>query len=73
MGPNAHAHDITFNQMWNQLGGGIDLSELASELETLRATLKDQATALIMIWQLVKLLLQKSRQREAMGQRHSNI
>jgi hypothetical protein len=45
MGPNAHAHDITFNQMWNQLGGGIDLSELASELETLRATLKDQATA----------------------------
>lgn len=43
MGPGAHAHDINFNQVWNQLSGSIDLSSLANELSKLRAKLKEKA------------------------------
>jgi hypothetical protein len=44
VGPNAHAHDMTFNQIWNQSGESIDLESLASQLETLRAALRKEAS-----------------------------
>jgi hypothetical protein len=43
VGPNAHAHDMTFNQIWNQLQGVIDLSRLAIELSNLRQEMKKEA------------------------------
>jgi hypothetical protein len=45
MGPNAQAHDINFNQLWNQLQPSIDLAELADELSRLRQEMKKQAVA----------------------------
>lgn len=36
MGPGAHAHDMTFQQIWNQAGSGIDLDKLAQDLSKLR-------------------------------------
>jgi hypothetical protein len=44
MGPGAHAHDMNFNQVWNQFGHGIDLLSLAGELSKLRAELKKKTT-----------------------------
>jgi ribosomal protein L18 len=44
MGPGAHAHDMNFNQVWNQLSNSIDLLSLSSELSELRAKLKEKAT-----------------------------
>lgn len=44
MGPQAHAHDITFQQVWNQHASSIDLPTLASELGTLLEALQKQAT-----------------------------
>lgn len=40
VGPQSHAHDMTFQQVWNQAAPGIDLDALARELEQLRAALK---------------------------------
>jgi hypothetical protein len=45
VGPKAHAHDMTFTQMWGQASSSIDLPILASELSRLRSKLKEQATA----------------------------
>ena len=45
MGPGAHAHDMNFNQVWNQSGHGIDLPSLAVELSKLRGELKKRATS----------------------------
>jgi len=42
-GPNAHAHDMTFNQIWNQTKGNIDLQALSKELKTLRDELQKSA------------------------------
>ena len=36
VGPNAHAHDMSFQQLWNKASSEIDLSKLASELRELR-------------------------------------
>jgi small GTP-binding protein len=44
VGPGAHAHDINFNQIWNEAKDEIDLSELSKELAKLRSTLKEEAT-----------------------------
>jgi hypothetical protein len=44
MGLGAHAHDMNFNQVWNQFGNSIDLPLLATELSKLRAELKEKAT-----------------------------
>lgn len=44
VGPGAHAHDMTFNQIWNQVGGDIDLPHLAEELVALRQEMKKEAT-----------------------------
>ena len=40
VGPHAHAHDMSFQQ----IQGGLDLPKLAEELERLRAAMKDRAT-----------------------------
>lgn len=43
IGDNAHAHDMTFQQVWNQSASQIDLAVLANELAALRQALKDAA------------------------------
>ncbi len=43
MGPGAHAHDMTFNQIWNEASGNIDLTVLARELAELRSKLANEA------------------------------
>lgn len=43
-GKNAHAHDMTFNQIWQQNKEKIDLSILNNELEKLRSSLQSSAT-----------------------------
>lgn len=42
-GPNAHAHDINFNQIWQQNEGKMNLSDLSNELESLRNSLQNEA------------------------------
>lgn len=44
VGPRAHAHDMTFNQIWNENKNDIDLSVLAKELAKLRTELKKEAS-----------------------------
>jgi hypothetical protein len=44
VGPNAHAHDISFNQVWNQLGGKVDLAKLADDLAILQKEMERNAT-----------------------------
>lgn len=44
MGPGAHATNMTFQQIWNQFGQGINLEALSSELEKLRAAMKADST-----------------------------
>jgi hypothetical protein len=44
VGPNAHVHDVSFNQIWSQRGDDIELPALADELTRLRAALREQAT-----------------------------
>jgi len=44
VGPGAHAHDITFNQIWNESGSKIDTKQLASELAQLRSALTKEAS-----------------------------
>ncbi len=43
MGPNAHAENMTFNQVWNQNSSKIDLPQLASELAALRSEMLKEA------------------------------
>lgn len=43
-GPGAHAHDMTFNQLWNQVNESIDLTSLAKELSQLRQEMRKIAT-----------------------------
>jgi hypothetical protein len=44
VGPNAHVHDISFNQQWNQAKKDIDLPQLAQELSVLLPELGKKAT-----------------------------
>src|SRR5262245_52633413 len=44
VGPNAHAHDMTFNQIGSRIEQSMDVTKLASELEVLRQALKKEAT-----------------------------
>ncbi len=44
VGREAHAHDMSFQQIWTSRASEIDLPQLAAELETLRQTLRKQAT-----------------------------
>ena len=43
VGPNAHAHDMTFNQVWNQLESRMDLGKLADDLGRLREAMDREA------------------------------
>lgn len=43
MGPNAHAHDMSFNQLWNEEGPKINLRELGRELVELRTAMRKVA------------------------------
>ena len=43
VGSNARAENNSFNQVWQQSAAGIDLSALAIELSTLRASMRQQA------------------------------
>jgi hypothetical protein len=48
VGPNAHVHDVNFQQVWNAFGStdaGSDLSALAADLERLRKHLRQQDTS----------------------------
>jgi len=42
-GPNANAHDMTFNQLWSNCQKDIDLSLLANELELILKKMASQA------------------------------
>lgn len=44
-GPHAQAHNVTFKQVWNQIGATVDLPQLENELGILRQALKKQASA----------------------------
>src|SRR5262249_29156608 len=43
VGPNAHAHDMTFNQIGSRIEESMNLTALASELEVLCQALKKEA------------------------------
>lgn len=43
-GKNAHAHDMVFNQIWEQKKSEIDLAELASQLTLLREGMASKAS-----------------------------
>lgn len=43
MGPGAHAQDMTFNQIWNEMQGQVDLGKLAEDLSALRQAMKQEA------------------------------
>ncbi|NKM68575.1 hypothetical protein [Rhizobium laguerreae] len=43
VGPNAHSHDMTFQQVWSEAEQKVDLKTLADELSKLRSALKEQA------------------------------
>jgi hypothetical protein len=43
IGPGAHAHDMTFQQIWNQIGKQVDLTALADELAKLHAAMEREA------------------------------
>ncbi len=42
VGPNAHTHDLTFNQIVNQLENSVDLAALAKELSEIRQTVSEK-------------------------------
>jgi hypothetical protein len=46
VGSNAHAHDMTFNQIGSQLENSVDLLQLADELSTLRQAMVKEAIEL---------------------------
>jgi uncharacterized protein YjbI with pentapeptide repeats len=43
VGRGAHAHDMTFNQLWSQSAQSFDLPALAAELTTLRQAMRKEA------------------------------
>jgi hypothetical protein len=43
VGPNAHVHDVNFDQKWTNTRDDLDLPQLAQELAVLRAELRKQA------------------------------
>jgi len=44
MGPNAQASNMTFQQIWNQTSGDIDLAQLAIELGSLRDAMREEGS-----------------------------
>jgi hypothetical protein len=43
VGPNAHAHDVSFNNVWNRVAENVDLESLAKDLSILRTELLKEA------------------------------
>lgn len=43
IGPDAHAHDMTFGQTWQQLQNSVDLTRLATELRQLHEAMQRDA------------------------------
>ena len=43
IGPNASAQDMTFDQVWKQIRGSVELPKLADELSRLRQAMKQEA------------------------------
>lgn len=43
VGPNAHVHDVSFTQAWQNVSNSIDLPQLAEELKLLRAEARSRA------------------------------
>ena len=43
IGPNSQAHDMTFQQIWNQTRDGSDLDSLASDLASLRSAMRSES------------------------------
>ena len=44
VGSGAHAHDMTFNQIWNQLDQKVDLPKLADQLQQLQDVMQREAS-----------------------------
>ena len=44
VGPNAHSHDLSFQQVWNEASSGINIGALSEELALLRPAMKAAAT-----------------------------
>jgi hypothetical protein len=44
VGPQAHAHDITFSGVWNQLEKSVDIAQLAEQLGQLHAAMEREAS-----------------------------
>lgn len=42
-GPHSHAHDMTFNQLWNRYKEDVNLATLANELELFRRKITTKA------------------------------
>ena len=40
IGPNAHVHDVSFQQIWSNMG--LDLANLANELKQLRSAMNKE-------------------------------
>ncbi|HET9533305.1 MAG TPA: hypothetical protein VFQ92_23325 [Blastocatellia bacterium] len=43
VGPHSHAHDMNFNQIWNQMSGDVSPAQLADDLAKLREALLKEA------------------------------
>jgi len=43
--PHGHVHDLSFSQVWNEAGQGIQLPQLAEELKRLREAMRPRAQA----------------------------
>lgn len=44
VGPSAHAHNMSFSQIWNEIEAKGDGSRLAEELQRLRAAMEQEAS-----------------------------
>jgi len=44
VGPNAHVHDVSFTQAWNQIESKVDLAKLAGDLAALKAAMEGSAS-----------------------------
>ena len=40
VGPSSHAHDINFNQVWNDISKNVDLTKLWEELSILKEAIQ---------------------------------
>ena len=67
VGPNAHARDINFNQVWEQNKTDIDLEKLSEELATLREALMQDAKKPEQFTELANISTAESEAKEGNG------